>query len=57
MVGWSLLPVIELSWMTLQIGAVPTLLVLMVGLIMVFGVIGRPGTIFRSYGASKFNRK
>jgi hypothetical protein len=41
MVGWSLLPVIELSWMTLQIGAVPTLLVLMLGLIMVFGVIGR----------------
>lgn len=41
MARWSLLPVVGLSWVALQIGAVPTLLVLMAGLIMVFWIIGR----------------
>ncbi len=41
MVRWSLLPVVGLSWMALQIGVAPTLLLLMAGLFMVFVVMGR----------------
>jgi hypothetical protein len=39
MVNWSLLPLIGLSWMAINMGALPTVLFLVAGLIMVFAFI------------------
>jgi hypothetical protein len=39
MVRWSLLPLVGLSWMAINMGAFPTVLLLVAGLIMVFAFI------------------